>query len=394
MSKKRGNDEGSIYWVESKKRWEAILTLGWNTKGKYERKYFAAKTRGEVADKLKAAQRELEEGRPVKFDRQTVAHFLACWLEDAVKISTKPKTYEQYSWAVNNHLAPGLGRHQLRDLAPQHVQRFITEKTKAGLKPKSVKALRDTLRAALNQACAWDQVARNVAERVTLPRMDRTAKRVWSVAEAEAFLAAVSGHRLEGLFRLALCFGVRQGEILALRWLDVAFAAGCVTINGTQQRVDGELVSVDPKTSSSFRRIPFALGLGELLSARKRAQDGERDWAAGDWEETGIVFTSGRGTRLDVSNLARIYRSIVKLAGVEYIPFHRLRSTAASLLKEWGLTDEEIAVLLGHSDSRTTREFYLQPTPDSKARLVRGLEAVFSPVAVSVAVLSGGKKPS
>jgi integrase len=330
----------------------------------------------------------------VKFERQTVAQFLARWLEDAVKISTKPKTYEQYGWAVNNHLAPGLGRHQLRDLAPQHVQRFINEKTQAGLKPKSVKALRDTLRAALNQALSWDEVPRNVAERVTLPRMDRVVKRVWSVAEAESFLTVASGHRLEGIFRLALCFGVRQGEILALRWRDVDFEARWVAINGTQQRVDGELISVDPKTPSSFRRVPFALGLGELLAARRRAQDDERAWSAGDWEETGIVFTSGRGTRLDVSNLARIYRGLVKRAGVEYIPFHRLRSTAASLLKERGLTDEEIAVLLGHSSAATTREFYLQPTPDSVARLVRGLESVFSPVAVSVAVLSGGKKPS
>ena len=394
MAKKRGNGEGSVYWNEAKQRWEAVLTLGWNTRGKYERKYFAAKTQAEVLEKLRDARREFDAGRPVKFERQTVAQFLARWLEDAVKISTKPKTYEQYAWAVNNHLAPGLGRHQLRDLAPQHVQRFINEKTQAGLRPKSVKALRDTLRAALNQACAWDEVQRNVAERVTLPRMDRVVRRVWSVAEAESFLAVASGHRLEGIFRLALCFGVRQGEILALRWRDVDFEAGWVTINGTQQRVDGDLVTVDPKTVSSFRRVPFALGLGDLLAARRRAQDDERAWASGDWEETGIVFTSGRGTRLDVSNLARIYRGLVKSAGVEYIPFHRLRATAASLLKERGLTDEEIAVLLGHSSAATTREFYLQPTPDSLARLVRGLEAVFSPVAVSVAVSSGGKKPS
>jgi len=79
----------------------------------------------------------------------TVSDFLQDWLADVVKVNAKPKTYQQYCWAINQHIVPALGRSQLRQLTPQHVQHFITQASQSGLAPKSVKALRDTLRAAL-----------------------------------------------------------------------------------------------------------------------------------------------------------------------------------------------------------------------------------------------------
>jgi integrase len=387
---------------------------------------------------------------------------------------------------VNKHLIPGLGRHQLHKLGPQEVQAFINEKAVSGLGVKSIKIVRDTLRVALNDAMKWDLVRRNVAPLVTLPRSEKTEKRVWSISEALAFLAAVQSDRLEAVFQLALCFGAREGEILALQWTDMDFEAGFVYIRATQQRVGGKLVSGSPKTGSSRRRIPFTPRLRELLAARKRAQDEERQWAAGDWEETGMVFTTSRGTRLDVSNLMRCYRAAVKRARaeyflksaldrassegkeragfwlacqlryadltlsaaqvcvrrfqqsagpadqqqpytwqdadrslrqaygspqdepnsetgaklppaqnqVEYIPFHRLRHTAASLMHEAGFPDQDIAKILGHSTFRTTEDFYLHSTPDAEARIARELDKLFSPVAVNVAVKGGEGKPN
>ena len=182
----------------------------------------------------------------------------------------------------------------------------MNEKASSGLSVKSVKILRDTLRVALNAAMKWDLVQRNVAQLVTLPRQERKPKRVWSVSEANAFFDILAGHRLEAVFRLALSYAVRQGEILALQWDDIDFERRCLYIRATQQRVDGTLVSASPKTESSRRRIPFALGLGELLTRRKHEQHVETQSLRGvAGKNTGMVFTTGRGTRLDVSNLAR-----------------------------------------------------------------------------------------
>ncbi len=87
-----------------------------------------------------------------------------------------------------------------------------------------------------------------------------------------------------------------------------------------------------------------------------------------------------------VPDLTRAYRNCVKDTGLEFFPFHRLRATAASFLKEHGLTDEEIRVILGHSSARTTQGHYLHPTPDSEARAVSAIQWIFSvscPVASS-----------
>lgn len=489
MAYKRGNGEGSIYKRKRDGRWVAVLPLGWKSNGTLDRKEFVRSTRGEAVDAMEKAKRDHAEGKPVRFEDETLGHFLQRWLDDTKKISVKPKTFESYSWAVTNHLLPGLGRYQLHKLGPQEVQAFINEKAASDLSVKSIKILRDTLRAALNDAMKWSLVIRNVAALVTLPRSEKTEKRVWSISEAMAFLAAVQGDRLEAVFQLALCFGAREGEILALQWTDVDLEAGFVYVRATQQRVDGKLVSGSPKTGSSRRRIPFTPRLRELLAARKRTQDEERQWAAGDWEETGMIFTTSRGTRLDVSNLMRCYRAAVKraraefflqsaldrvssegkekagfwlscqlryadltLSGarsyvrrfqsgpwptnqkgqqrpytwqdaakslrqayekpkdapksepgtemppaenqVEYIPFHRLRHTAASLMHEAGFPDQDIAKLLGHSTFRTTEDFYLHSTPDAEARTARNLDELFSPVAVTVAVKGGEGKPN
>lgn len=335
----------------------------------------------------------LEEGRPVKVESQTVGQYLENWLGTQL-LAVKDGTSRSYTWAVHTHLVPGLGPLNLQRLSAQDLQAFLDAKFAAGLSAKSVKLLRDAFRAALNKALKWGLVQRKIATLVTLPRVEKKEGRVWSASEANAFLASINGHRSEGIYYLALCFGARQGEILALTWDDIDFERGRFRIRATQQRINGTLTSAAPKTASSRRQAPMALGLGDLLAARKRAQNDERDWAAGQWEETGIVFTTSRGTRLDANNLRREYRALVKAAGLRYIPFHSLRSTAASLLKEHGLTDQEIATILGHSSTSTTKDFYLHATPDSEARTVQKLEETFSRVAVSVAVKSGKSRPN
>jgi len=385
MGRKRSNGEGSIYPRSRDKRWIAAITIGRKPNGSPDRKEYVCKTQREAVLKLREAQNALAQGRPVKFESQTLRVFLTRWLESQ-RITVKPGTLRSYAWAVDKHLIPGLGSYQLQKLSPQELQQFINEKNGSGLGAKSVKIIRDTLRAALNQAMKWGLVYRNVATLVMPPRQQREQSRVWSASEANAFLELIAGHELEGIFRLALCFGVRQGEILALTWDDIDFEGRRFYIRATQQRVDRSLVSVAPKTPSSRRVVPLALGLGSLLAARRLKQQEQRELAAGDWEESNIIFTTSRGTRLDANNLRRSHRSLVHLAELPYIPFHSMRKTAASLLKERGLTDQEIATILGHSSTETTREFYLHATPDSEERAVRALEEVFIGVAVSVAV--------
>lgn len=125
-----------------------------------------------------------------------------------------------------------------------------------GLSPTTVHHLHAVLHKAMDQAIRWGLVVRNVLELVDPARMARTEMRTLSPKQARHFLVTARGDRFEALWVLALTTGMRQGELLALRWRDVDLAGGSLAVTGTLQRVPGQgLTITEPKTLRSRRRI-------------------------------------------------------------------------------------------------------------------------------------------
>jgi integrase len=121
------------------------------------------------------------------------------------------------------HLKPGLGDKPLQKLTPQDVQTFLFERKDSGLAARTVRYLKAVLRRSLNHAL---NVARNVAVLADAPRVEQREIHPPSLAQAKAMLEAVKGHRLEALFNVALSLGLRQGEVLGLRWADIDLKKG------------------------------------------------------------------------------------------------------------------------------------------------------------------------
>jgi len=164
MKKKKGrraHGEGTIV-QRADGRWAAALNIGWVGQ-KRKRKWLYGATQAEVRDKLTEARHKQQVGLPVDLEKQTLQQFLERWLHDVAQENTRPKTVEQYKYAVRRHLVPGLGDIALGRLATQDVQSFLKAKTDAGLSAKTVKHLRDVLRNALNVAIDWDLIVRNPA---------------------------------------------------------------------------------------------------------------------------------------------------------------------------------------------------------------------------------------
>src|SRR5208283_1084710 len=111
LGKNRGHGEGTI-WQMPDGRWRGEVSVGWrhNEHGQsvWKRKTVSAKTRGEVADKLKKLLRDQQRGLNIDPNKQTVAEFLTAWLEDTVKPSVRPKTYRSYEQMVRCHLVKNL----------------------------------------------------------------------------------------------------------------------------------------------------------------------------------------------------------------------------------------------------------------------------------------------
>ncbi len=203
MSTNRRRHNGGTIRQRAGGRWEPQVSLPG-----VKRKTYYGKMRKEAQDKLRAALRDLDAGLDLGSSRQTVGQFLDRWIADVVRPSKAPKTAATYADIVRLHLIPGLGRHQLVKLTPQHVAALLKVKQDAGLSPRVVHHIRAFLRCALNQAMRWGLVSRNVAGLVEPPRQIRRDVVPLTAAEARALLVAADSDRLAAVFRLALTLGL------------------------------------------------------------------------------------------------------------------------------------------------------------------------------------------
>lgn len=358
---RRGQHEGNVY-RRADGRWEARLQLGY-ADGRRVRRSFYSKTRAEVIQRLSQAQRQLHDGYAPRDERLTVERYLTEWLAESVKPRVRPSTYRSYEMLVRQHLVPDLGRQPLAKLTAAQVQALLNRKLAAGLSPRSVHHVRAVLRRALNQAVRWGLVARNVATLVDAPLVPRFEVAAMSPEQAKAFLSAVSGDRLEALYTAALATGLRQGELLGLRWADVDLDHGELNVRHALQRIDGTLQLVQPKTNLSRRRVALAAIAVGALRRRRTQQLQERLFAGSLWQESDFVFTTVAGAPLDGVNVTHHLQDVLHRAHLPRMRFHDLRHACATLLLAQGVHPRVVMETLGHSQISLTMNTYSHVIP-------------------------------
>lgn len=362
MMTKRGNGEGSIF-KRTDGRWAATLDLGY-TDGKRRRKTFYGKTRREAQEQLTAALRTRQQGLPVITERQTIAEFLRRWLRDSARPQLRPLTYVTYEGIVEHHLIPAFGPLQLQALTPQHVQRFLNDRSAAGLAPATVRNILRVLHRSLEIAARWGLVARNVASLVDGPRMVRSEVRPLTPEEARRFLDAVAGDRLEALYTVALATGLRQGEMLGLRWSGVDLTRGTITVTTALQLIDGAPRLVEPKSATSRRVVVLPAIAVDALRRHRASQLEERLRVGEAWNaEWDLVFAGPTGDPLSSRSLRDAFKRHLKAAELGDSRFHDLRHSCASLLLAQGVPARVVMETLGHSSIQMTLNTYSHVMP-------------------------------
>ncbi len=367
--RKRGNDEGSVYQRQDG-RWVAAIR---DVTGR--RVYRYARTRAEAAAKLTLALKATADGLALPSEQQTVSEFLTAWLEESARRTLRPSTYRSYRQIVRDHIIPEVGDVRLARLTPQQVQRLINHRLEAGLSPQSVLYIRGVLRRALNEALRWGLVARNVATLVQPPRVQRFEISALDTDQAQRLLTAIRGDRLEALYSVALAIGLRQGEALGLRWRDLDLVGGVLRVRHALQRVDGNLVLIEPKTTRSRRTIQLpALAVDALREHRER-QEAERAVVGELWEDQDFVFTSQLGRPLDGATVTHRFQKLLAAAGLPRQRFHDLRHGCATLLLAQGVSPRVVMDVLGHSAITLTLNTYSHVVPALQTEAARRMDA-------------------
>lgn len=374
--KRRERGEGSVY-QRADGRWCSSIGLGYDA-GRYQRKVFYGKTRKEVAEKLKAARVQRDQGMTVRTERQTVAQYLTTWLA-TVKPGLAPGSYARYEQIVRLHLIPAIGQHRLTKLTAEHVAALLAAKAETGtLSPTSISYIRLVLSIALKQAMTWRLIAWNVASVVPGPKATPREVPTLTMDDIARFLAATHGERLAALFVLALLAGLRHGELLGLRWDDVDLDASTIRIQRALVRVGSTNALRAPKTAMSRRTV--GLPLVAVLALRERAahQTEERRAAGASWTEQGFVFTNATGAPISQRTVLEHLQRIVERARLPRMRLHDLRHGYASLLLAQNVHPKVVQEALGHSTIGITMDLYSHVLPTARREIVSRLDALLT----------------
>ena len=376
---KNGNGEGSIY--EHKRNGKKVGYRGAYTVHTAEgpkRRYVTGKTREEVRRKLAKAMSDRDSGLVFDADSLTVGEYLDRWLSDSVRGTVRQSTYERCGYAVRPHIQPALGRIKLKGLTPVHVRRLYREKLDSGLSPATVHKMHVVLHKALAQAVSDGLLPRNVAEGVKVPQTRRKEIRPLTPEQTRALLTAARGDRLEALFVLAVNTGLRQGELLALKWEDVDLERGVLRVRHTLTRTRGKVTVGVPKTKKSRRSVELTPAAVETLQAHLSRQLEEMDRMGSLYRPGGLVFANELGGLINPSNLRN--RSFTRLLEHAGLPadtrFHDLRHTCATLLLSRNVNPKIVSEMLGHSSIAITLDTYSHVLPTMQESALRALEDV------------------
>jgi integrase len=268
--KVRGNGEGGVWQIPANAnrhagKWRCTVELGYKADGTRIRRNLIAASKAEILVKLAAAQSEALAPPPTAPKDLSVAQFLADWLETLELAGKAPRTIVQRRSFTRLYLVPEIGRVKLVDLKPEDVEKMLGRlSTRPGrpLSPRTLQLVRCILGTALTRAEKFGYVTRNAAKQSTAPKSTSKKRDGYTADEVKLLLRTAGGSRMGRVVELIALTGLRRGELGALRWSNVNFDRGLITVDGTLGK-DRSIGAT--KTRSSQGSISLPASAVELL---------------------------------------------------------------------------------------------------------------------------------
>jgi len=329
------------------------------------------KTKREAEKALAILLNDLANGTYIEPSIMPFKDYLIDWFQTKrrqIGIQTA-KTYQSY---ITYHIIPSLGKYPLSKLTTIIIQKFINSLVDKELSSATIKKIYHILNNSIQKAVNLELIPKNVASHVELPHVTRNEINVWDIEEIKSFLKVAKESRYYIAFHLAITTGMRQGELLALRWKDIDLQRGTIHIRQTLSH-DGKEFLTGAKTASSIRSITLLPGTITALKKHKTTMMREKLKAGTDYVDHDLVVCTCRGTALSPRNLLRTFKNLIQKANVPGIRFHDLRHTHATSLLLEGINPKVVAERLGHSKVSVTLDTYSHVLPSMQKEAVEKL---------------------
>jgi integrase len=362
-----------------KNSWQIQVYTGKDPGGKHRRHFETIRgTKGNAQRRLRELLTSLDQAiyaPPVKI---TVANLFNEWLLGYVKTNCTIRTEESYRSTIERHLSPVLGRIQLKDLQPSMIQAYYGQACEK-LSSKSVLYHHRILKHCLKYAVRQGYLGRNPCDLVDPPKARQNPMRTLTPDEVKTLLGAASSNQFYPIIYTAVSTGLRQAELLGLRWRDVDFDSRSISVCQTLYKRCGICEFHEPKTSHSKRCVNMTAKLTDYLSEYKAERESLCLHLGRLLKPDDLIFSNGDGTPIDPGVLSHNFARILKRAGIENARFHDLRHTFASLMLLRGAKPKVISEALGHASVGFTMEVYAHIIAGMQSEAMALLDGVLPP---------------
>ncbi|HEY5173164.1 MAG TPA: site-specific integrase [Acidimicrobiia bacterium] len=314
---------------------------------------------------------------PVPSD-DSVAAFAAAWIAALPAEAIEPATVKHYHECLNR-LLPTIGAVRLQELAALDLDRAYAVLLDQGRCARTVRASHVGARKMLKEAVRVGKVARNVTDDARPPRAKAARAKqfkCWTYPETLTFLAAIESDRDHACYSLVAFTGLRQGEVVALRWDAVDLAGGTLTVERSVGKGMAGTYDKQPKSDAGRRAIELDPELVALLRAHRKEQAARRLLIGSGWRDNGLVFCEVDGSPIRPERLAKRWSDLVRRhapdLGLPAVRFHDLRHGHATALLAAGVRPDVVSERLGHASVGFTLSTYAHRSEgDQRAALTR-----------------------
>jgi integrase len=320
--------------------------------------------------------RERDMGRGLEGAEITLDAFLARWLDNAAKPKLREKSYESYESLLRRYVGPALGERMLSRITPLDVQDTYQKMIDRGLSARTIRYTHSVLRSAIRQAIRWRLLLQDPTDGAQLPRLGRCEMCVLSAEQSRIFLSAALKTHYGPVFAVALTTGMRPSEYLGLKWQDIDWDRGTVSVVRTLERSAGGWRFAETKRNRSRRIIKlqdWALETLKDLQGRTTPRIGSSGPDAAE-----LVFTTPTGRPIHSDKLARRFKGILRQANLPIMRLYDLRHTSATLALAAGVPPKVVAEQLGHASAAFTLDIYSHLLPHMQEEAAMKVEKILA----------------
>ena len=308
----------------------------------------------------------------------TLYEYSLLWLQqkDAIKDSTR-RNYQ----ALFRSMEQSLANTSLEKLTKASIENYMNALIANGKQSKA-KHLLQLINSALEDAETEGLLEENPAKKVKPMYDEQKGKCALTVAEQKIFEQSLVDERLKNFFLLQLRTGLRAGELCALRWQDVDFIKKILLVRSNILRSESEVGKPKLKISTTKnykeRIVDLTESAVEILKDQQLRQ--KEEIAKEKYTAVELVFTTLKGTCLDINSLNRTLKRIASSAWFEkleekpIITTHVLRHTFATRAMEARVPTKMISSWMGHSQTKVTENIYLHILPETREENAQLLE--------------------